>query len=238
MIVEGNAITRARAAEMLGMSERNVYRLIRQGLLRRASLGKDTGVLEDDVLALSLVRAERAAVGPGEFPVNQATLATMMARLQSLESRVAIVHRLLNLESAPLILTDPEALSLYHSATELAENGWAPFVEEQWAQTFVRMRIENLEQLERLTSDPHPWRAFHRLCATMLLVPFDKNLRDGLSLGKANLFALIGIWCQLNGVGPREMDTLVARGAVPGRRAIKRATRGRSPDAPSPSSPR
>lgn len=228
MIVEGRAIARTRAAEILGMSERNVYRLIRKGLLRRAPLGQDTGVLEDDVLAYVRARAERAASGPAELAVNQASLATMMARLQAVESRLAIVFRLLNIEAAPMTLTDPEALSLYRSATELAENGWSPFVEAQWAQTFVRVRIENLEQIERLTGDPHPWRVLHRLCATMLLVPYDKNLMNELSLGKANLFSLIGIWCQLKDVGPREMDALVAREALPRRRAINRATRGRS----------
>lgn len=228
MIVEGKAVTKARAAEMLGMSERNIYRLIRKGLLRRAPLGEDTGVLEDDVLAYVRARAERAAAGPAELAVNQASLATMMARLQAVESRLAIVLRLLNLEVAPMTLTDPEALSFYQSAMELAENGWSPFVEAQWAHAFVRVRIENLEQIERLTGDPHPWRVLHRLCATMLLVPYDKSLMNELSLGKANLFSLIGIWCQLKDVGPREMDAIVAREALPRRRAVNRATRGRS----------
>ena len=232
MIVEGNAVTTARAAEMLGMSVRNLYRLVRKGLVRRAPLGDSTGVLEEDVLALSRARQELAAEGPGELAVNQATLTMLMARLQALESRVATVLRLMNLDTTPLVLTDPEALAFYRSAVELSETGWSPFVESQWADAFIRMRVDNLEQLERVAEDPHPWRVLHRLCATMMLVPFDRTLVADLSLGKANLFALVGIWCQLKGVGPREMDALVAREGVPGRRAVQRAARNRSSDAP------
>ena len=215
------------ALRTLGISGRTLRRYVRSGRVRR----RGSELVGSDFAAGRAGCRRPSEIGLAMLQVRLArAVSETQVCIEVLESRLATLFRLFNLDATPLVLTDPEAHGLYQSAVEAAENGWSPFVEEQWAQTFLRLRIDNLEQFQRVTNDPHPWRVWHRLCSTMLLVPFDKNLKNDLSLGKANLFALVGIWCQLTDVGPREMDAIVARDGVPGRRAINRAARGRAPD--------
>lgn len=224
MISAGRVMTKTEAAKLLGVSERGVYRYISRGYLRLAHDSGRTGVWESEVLGLKRVR-DADAERRGEllpFAVNKTTLAMLHARIRTLEMQMTVIARILGVRHDPLGLTDPELAALATTAAGLAEEGWPPHVEEMWAGVFVRLRLEDLEQLERLTGDDHPWRPFHRLCATMCLVPYNPELRAEFVQGRTNLFGLAGVWAHMKGISPSKAESMVANQAAPHSRVVRR----------------
>jgi excisionase family DNA binding protein len=224
----GTFFTKKQAAELLGVSERMIYRYLDRGYLRPATEGRQIGVYREDVLELREVRDReklRDQQEPLPFQLNGKTIGLLHARVSTLESQMATVMRLLGLRSDPLRLTDPEALALYRQAAHHAEEGWSPHVEHQLADIFTRLRHDDLEQLERIANDPHPWRPFARLCATMYLAPHDGELRGQLGAGRAHLRQLALVWVHVQGTTVKQAEMLVEQEDRPNTRLVRR--RGR-----------
>jgi hypothetical protein len=236
MIHHGRFLTTGEVSEILGVSVRGVYRYLSRGYLRSVRQDGKTGAWESDVLELKRVRAAEADRDgePVPFAINRATLSMLHARVTSLEMKAAVLARILGVRHEPLALTDPEIVAIYTTATSYAAEGWPPHAEGMWADMFLRMRLDDLQQLHRLTADPHPWCVFHKLCATMALAPANRDLRDELVQGRANLFSLAGMWSQMHGVPQRKVEALVHREAAPGGRLVRKLQRTRGMQEPVP----
>lgn len=221
-------ITKQRAAELLGVSERTIFRFLERCYLRPAKQGGESGVFQEDVLALREVREKEKTRDHKDslpFAINAKTIGALHARISALECRMATVLRMLGISAEPLRLTDPEIAALYEQAVNQSETGWSPYHEDQWCDLFERLRHEDLEQLERVTGDAHPWRPFARLASTMFLAPCNSELRGQLAAGRNHLRQLALVWVHLQGASVKQAELLVEDGEAPNRRLVRRRER-------------
>lgn len=145
----------------------------------------------------------------------------MMGEILSLKTMVGTLARLLNVKYEPLNLTDSEYKNLFLMAELFANEGWPPHVEEMWADTFLRMKIEDFQRLAEVTQDPHPWRPFLKLARSMHESPSNQALKDQFGAGRNNIHAVAGIFCVTAGVSPKDFTLLSERDAVPSKKLIK-----------------
>lgn len=197
-------MTKEAAARRLGVSLRHVFSLTRRGLLRTTDLD-DTAVRRMDVERLCRLREN-----PAEH-ADDRNLMRLSARMTRLEKRLDVASRMLGLYQEPLELNAHELRSFMEMAAFNAHKGWAPHAEEMWADVFERLRLEDLEALEGLTGDEHPWRAFYRLCLTMHHAPFDEAIRERLVDGQQNLRDVATVWCHRKGITPRTATGIMKR---------------------------
>jgi hypothetical protein len=207
-------LSKAEAAKILGRDERSVYRYLQKGLLSAAHQGKTIGVWEEEVVRLKGALVEHK--NPKDLAIS-----LLRADIAVLKSQVSTLMRMMDVRREPLNLTDPEIQALYKMTEVYSMTGWSPQVEDSYADTFVRMQDNDLEQLERLTGDAHPWRCFLLLASTMHLSPHDKNLRMQFEYGKTHLSMLAGVWCLRRGDTPKTLDLLVQRDATPMKKVLK-----------------
>lgn len=210
-------ITRLEAAELLGISGRSISRYMDKGLIRFEYRGKVAYLLEEDVLHLDKGRKD-----PASTPLNRHTFERMQVEIDALKAQMAVVLRILNLRHMELTLTSAEYKNLYEGANQLASEGWPPHIEEQWSDVFLRIRVEDLEKIEPLVGDPHPWRAFLRLATSMHLRPWDKNLREIFAEGRKRLEQVAGMWCVLRGESSKNFDMLSKHHASPFKPTMRR----------------
>lgn len=216
-------LTKPTAATMLDVSERTIYRLMKQGVLRTETKGRNIYLVEEDVLKLKKIRLD----GP-VITINRDTIPMLVARVQTLENQVATLMRLLNVKYEALSLTDSEYKLLYDMAESYSLEGWPPHAEEQWADMFVRMKMEDLEKLEEVSGDKHPWRHILRLATSMHLNSYSKDLRDQFAAGRNNIHSVAGVWCTLKGESPKSFDLLLQRDTLPIHKLMKKLTKTRS----------
>lgn len=220
-----------RAARTLNVQVRTVYFYVKQGKLRAGTYGKRTGVLEEDLLRLAELRKIKKEKGL-PFRINKITIAQIMARLTVLESQNATMMRILNIKHDALNLTDPEWRGLYQMAEICAAKGWSPHEEQMWADTLVRMRLDNLEEISRIVEDEYPWRPFYKLASAMYLKAFSKDLLDQFAAAKANMHTLAVAWSNLKGDTIKKLDVMIEREATPRKRFLNLLDSQKAPDAP------
>ena len=216
-------LTKEKAALILGVSSRTVYRYLAQGLLIPAYDGRRIGVWEEDALKLKKIQQQDIPTA-----LDRELFLKMVTELETLKSQMSAVMRILNIKYEHLNLTDPEYRTLNLMAEQYSLEGWPPQAEEQWADTFVRLRIEDLENLERVTKDPHPWRVLLRLATTMHLNTYDKSLQDQMAAGKNNIYQTAGIWCVLKGESPKAFTMMAQRDGAPIRKLMRRLEKSRN----------
>lgn len=214
-------LRKEKAAALLGVSPRTIYRYLRKGLLLPAFQGRLIGVWEDDVLKLKKLQEIDAPTPDKELVLK------FMTEVETLKSQMATVLRILNVKFDPLGLTGPEYRSLYRMAEHYALEGWPPQAEEQWADTFVRMRIEDLEELALSVEDEHPWRPFLKLATTMHLNAYNKSLQDQLASGKSNIYNIAGVWCVLKGETAAQFALIARRDTAPNQKLVRRLSKTR-----------
>lgn len=214
-------ITKQRAAAILDVSDRTVTRYMKKGLLRfeyqKTGTGRSPYVVEEDVLRLQKGRKDLLAT-----PLNRDILTALRMEIQTLKSQMAAVLKVLNLQHDELRFTPMEYKNAYEAADQYSVDGWPPHIEEPWADTFLRMRVEDLEKMVPVTNDAHPWKPFLRLATSMKLRPWNTKLRDVLAAGENNLRQMAGIWCVLKGDSPKTLDLLTERDAAPLNKLLRR----------------
>lgn len=216
-------VTKQKAADLLDVTERSIYRYMRQGILKVSYQGGRAYLFEEDVLQLKHQKENKPKIPP-----SRETIPFLLARVQTLESRVSAMMRILNMKYENLSLTDPEYRTLHQMADVYSTQGWPPHSEEQWADTFIRIRLEDMEKIEECTEDPHPWRCFLRLVTSMHLNSYNKDLRDQFASGRNNVHSIAGIWCTLKGESPRTFDLLLQRDAEPLKKLMKKLGKTRN----------
>lgn len=213
-------ISRREAASLLGVADRTIRVYVRKGMLRTQREGMEVLVHRDDVAELKKIQVE-----PISVVINKYRLAQLFSRVAVLESNVATLMRLMNLRRSPLSLTGPELLALHKVAESYCCEGWPPHAEEMWADLFARFSHTEFELLEKVTDGPHGWVPFYRLCSTMFLRPFDKELTDQFAYGKHNLHNLATVWNSLKGMSPTKIVMMLRDDAAPLKRLVNRLGR-------------
>lgn len=212
--MSGKVIDKRRVMALLDICERTVYRLMNSGVLQPVNTGTRLSFDEEEVL-----RLKQARLNPARF--HKDMIGMLLAKIQALESRMSAVTKILNIRNEPLELTGPEYKNLHRMAEHYSAEGWSPHAEEQWADIFLRFRIEDVEQMAQETGDPHPWRPFLKLASTMFGNTYDPGLRDQLSSGKSNVFQVAGLWCTMHGETIKDFDLIVKRDSAPSKKLLK-----------------
>lgn len=202
---------------ILGISKTTFYRYLKSGKLRAAHDGRTIGAYEDEVYQL-----KKSLDDPFPIAVSRVTLSAMLARIQTLELRVATLSKILDVRYEPLNMTEPEYRSLYESSKYFSEHGWPPQAEQQLADIFLRIKPEDFERMSEATKEEHPWQPVLRLVHSMYLRPFTPELRDMFSAGLNNVNAIAGIYCTLKGATPKSFDLMVDRHATPDPKLMKK----------------
>jgi len=213
-------ITTKQAAEKLGVSVRSIYRYAKKGILKTECRGRKLYINENDLFQLKKGRREIIT-----SPLQRDIVAKLITEIDDLKNRVATISKFLNIRNEPLNLTLPEYELFYKAADQYSAEGWPPHIEEIWSENFARMRVEDFEQIEAATGDPHPWRPFLRLATTMHLNPYNKDLREIFGAGKNNIQNVAGIWCVLKDESPRTFDVLMNRDALPFKKLLRRLSK-------------
>src|SRR5690349_23958354 len=90
------------AAKILGVHPKSIYRYARKGILTTICDGRHTLVLEESVLLHKKGRHDALS-----SPLNKDIIANLIARVQTLETKMSAVTRLLNLRHDPLNISFP-----------------------------------------------------------------------------------------------------------------------------------
>lgn len=210
-------VSREQAMSVLGVSMRTLYRYVQRGILKAEFRGRHMFVDEDSLLLLRKGKHDLLS-----SPMNQTIIATLLTRIQILETHMATVMRILNVRYDPLNLTLPEYEHFYHAADQQSREGWPPHMEEQWSEFFLRLKVEDLEKLEAIVKDKHPWRPFLRLAATMHINPWNKDLRDLFAAGRNSIQQVASVWCVLKEESPKTFDILLEKDAAPFKKLVNR----------------
>ncbi len=222
-------VSKDRAITLLEISERTFYRLMNSGLLKPVYEGRKVGFYEEEVLQLKRVRNDPVSL-------NKDLVGMLLAKVQTLENQMSAVMRILNIKFDPLKLTSPEYRNLYLMADHYGREGWPPQAEEQWADVFVRLRLEDFEEISSIVGSEHPWIPFLRLATTMYMACADSAYRGQLAAGRTNVFQVAGIWCTLKGETVKEFDLHIKRSAQPSNKLVKKLGKTRTV-APRPEHP-
>lgn len=210
-----------KAAEYIGLSRRSIYSYIKKGFLRTKKEGKGTVVLREDVLTLKELR-DRDDL---PYPVNKMTIGRLDARVQLLEKQLSVVLRILDMRHEPLGLSASQLNSLYIMAGHHLENQWSPHEENIWVDTFIRITLEDFEEMNKMVEVEHPWRPLYQLCRAMLQAPCDHDHKLNLNAGKANLEKIAQIWTNLRGLDDKKLSKLINKDD----KAVRKTVRKRKP---------
>ena len=208
------------AANLLDVHPRSIYRYTKRGLIRVKYEKRKLFISREDLVVLQVGRQDTLT-----SPYTKDTINKLILEVQQLKTQMATVLRLLNVNYVPLGFTDPEYRAFYQTADQLSTEGWSPHVEDQWADYFVRLKVEDFDSLERVTGDLHPWRPFLRLAVGMHLRPWNTRLRDLLGSGRSNIHQVASMWCVMKDRSQKEFSMLVERDATPPRKLIRRISK-------------
>jgi excisionase family DNA binding protein len=154
-------VTRAEAANLLGVTERTIFNLLRSGALRRSRQGDRRGVRRSDVLSY------RDHGGTAKIKKTARVSSVLERRVRHLHQDLEVVVELLDVQRQPLGLGADEVLELYRCAEAFASGTWPPGCERSWVGILLRLDISVLAALATKTGDPDPWRPFFRLRAAL-----------------------------------------------------------------------
>ncbi len=206
-----------KAAEALEVSVRQIYKYIKQGQLTALQERKTRSVNRKDVKAL--IDAKKKGVPRA---VNALLVLRMDAEIQVLKKQVETLMRLQDIRYEPLTLDREDMTNLFDMATHHLTSPWSPHEETMWCDIFVRMRLEDVEKIDR----PDPWRPFLSLAKVMLNHPYNVDNKLILSSGKENIERIGFTWAQtMDQKDASEMNHLIKKDGVQERRMDRRLER-------------
>ena len=206
-----------KAAEALGVSDRQIYKYIAKGQLTALQEGKKRSVNRKDVKAL--IDAKKKGVPRA---VNALSVLRMDAEIQILKKQVETLMRLLDVRYEPLELDKEDLTNLFDMAAHHLKTPWSPHEETMWCDIFVRMRLEDMEKIDH----PDPWRPFLSLVKVMFNNPYNQDNKLMLSAGKENIERIGFAWAhKVDQVDASAMNHLLYKDGVKERRMDKRLER-------------
>jgi excisionase family DNA binding protein len=224
--VDSVFLTKEEAAKVLGIHVVTVFRMIARGELRAIRRGRFIGVFEEDVLALQSAKSDNGQDRLAGVSIEPDVLARHQVELHTLRHEVNQLLRLVDARRDTLRGSNLEMIALYRTASDFSERGWSPYAEEVWVHNFLSLSSNNFRQLENATIDPHPWRPFMRLANTMLLRPYNHELREQLCAARDHVEQMVGVWFEMKGLSPRLLGRMLREDASPSQRLLTRLEKG------------
>lgn len=166
-------ITQTEAAEILGVTRRHLYNIVRQGRLFPVDTGSRTSEMlfrVEEVYAMLELKTRRLDLAD---TTNLAVQAHALSR--STKRQLEKLCQLMGLETHKLDHHEDAMYSLYsravHAAAEPLENASGATISE-WAASLNAIDESYLRLLEAYTLDQNPWAPFLALAnSLMLLMP-------------------------------------------------------------------
>jgi hypothetical protein len=173
---------------------------------------------EDEVLQL------KAAVNEtkNEIKFNAVSFAKLYTEVQYLKSRLRTLEKIFDITAEHLGMDDAELHRHYQIAQTYSREGWPPHIEQQWADLFLRLSIDDLKQLRAFIKDDHPWKPFYTFCACMRQTMHNVYLKDQLEAAMQRLSKLVYLWGQTIGESPRLIHALIRDEAEPMKRTVNK----------------
>lgn len=189
------------AARSLGKSVKTVQRYVAKGYLRKETIGGRILINREDVT--------RMAAGADDTEFNKTAFLALGARVRSLEEKMAVVQRALEIRDDPLRPTGEEAMGLLVQATKSRKcDQWVQQEIETWAMLFDRMDEVTFDSMAVSTGSQRPWEIYYSLCIRMMdyvSVMSQKGLDVSWNLlhkrldeGRKKMRGTILVWMEMN----------------------------------------
>ncbi len=200
-------ITRTRAAKIIGVKPVTIEDYLRKGYLNRIVIHGRIYVDKDEAEAL------KAGLNSPVKDVNGVIVSKLTAIIREQQKDIEVIKRILNMYNEPLDMEDFSIEALYKAAIELRFESWPEDWIDEWIATIIRMRCEDLFQLEKITNDEHPWKPFLKLIIIIQDVLRKEKKFDVLETAnsaRAHLDEIINVWCQVKNKPSRNIKLEVA----------------------------
>jgi excisionase family DNA binding protein len=147
------------AAKLLKRTSRTVVAYQQKGLLRRVRVGKKVLIPKEEVETLS------AEINANLPPLSRKTFYQLFARVQYLESAVAILKKAAGFGDAPLRPGKEEAIGLVAAAQRALDAGsWTSEEIYMWASVYEKLDEASFYEISAHTGNDESWRPFYGLC--------------------------------------------------------------------------
>lgn len=207
-----------KAAEFLEVTVRTVNRYIRRGLLRTEKRKGCRVIPRDDLHTLKEQKTRKDL----PYAVNKVTIGMLSSQIQMLQKNMDVVLRILDLRHEPLGLDAGQLENLHAMAQYHMQEQWSPQQEDMWVSTFIRMKLEDIEEMSKMIEDDQPWRPFFQLCRAMLQAPCDVDNKLKLNAGKANIEKIAHIWASTKGVRDHALDNILKKDDTGVRKIVRK----------------
>lgn len=175
-----------------------------KGYLRKINYHKRLYLDKKDVLAF-----KRALHDPIKGP-DAIILTKLQGQVREQQNDIDTIKRILDLYNEPLELEDFSIHALYKAASALDIPSWEEGWEKEWGELLIRFREEDLFQLEKITSDEHPWKPFYKLIMVIQELMLKQNKQEYIELynsAREHFRKLILIWIEIKN-SPKALDQL------------------------------
>jgi excisionase family DNA binding protein len=192
------------AAKLLKRTSRTVAAYQQRGLLRRVRVGKKVLIPKEDVETLAV------EINDNLPPLSRRTFYQLFARVQYLETAVAILKKAAGFGDAPIRPGKEEALGLVDAAQKALDAGsWTYEEIDMWASVYEKLDEASFHEIHSHTGDDESWRPFYGLCVaqTAQIVkmpsfsssPPLQQLHTRLCGSLGTLRKVVIVWVELNG---------------------------------------
>lgn len=153
--------TVAEAALILKKDERTIRDYVKKGYLRGERAGRSFSVNEEDVKSMA---------ASGEVPeFNKTSFMALMARVRSLEEKMSVVQRAMEIRDDPIRPSPEECAGLVSQATKASDyTSWDRKEIQMWSHLFDRMDEVALDAIAKEALSARPWESFYSLCIKMM----------------------------------------------------------------------
>lgn len=147
------------AAKLLKRTSRTVVAYQQRGLLRRVRVGKKVLIPKEDVETLS------EEINANLPPLSRKTFYQLFARVQYLESAVAILKKAAGFGDSPIRPGKDESAGLVDAAQRALEAGaWSSEEIYMWASVYEKLDEASFYEISTHTGNDESWRPFYELC--------------------------------------------------------------------------
>lgn len=179
------------AANFLGVTERTINNYINKGYLLTDI--KLRGFVNDE----SVKQFKRILESP--IPLNKLSFTKLLMTVERQERELAVIKRILNIYDDPLNLPDNAILSIYNMADITKLKSWPEDWELDWADYLNRITDKDLQQIEKLTGELHPWIRFYKLCVALEELKLPVEINNLYIRARNRFIQLANVWVTVRG---------------------------------------
>jgi hypothetical protein len=177
-------MTKKEAAKFLGVTERTINNYITKGYLKQEITEEDLKQLKSATNSL--------------IPFNKISFNKLLLQVEKQERELNIIKRVLNLYNEPHHLNDKTILAIYDMAEVNKIKYWPDDWQFQWADFISRLTEKDLDQLEKLSSDKHPWLKFYKLCSSIEEMNLSPEINSLYKFAIHHVLQLAVVWVKIH----------------------------------------